>query len=470
MYIWHTITIILSICSWKALADTPANCTFEDIRGYWLFEESEPINDRNEDCDRVTSYPRQVYIHLDYPNNATDKFGNRGKWTIIYNQGFEVIINYRRYFAFSQYHRDGNGVVSDCHKIKPGWSHDVLGNNWACYKGHKVNDWQNAALKSQQSKKHPNKPLYLESVNPKKTFSQQQVDEINSRQKLWKARVYSEFQSMTTDELIQMAGGKGSVIASRPKSAPVTEEVRKMADSLPKSFDWRDVNGVDYVSPVRNQGRCGSCYIFSSMAQLESRIRIATNNTQKPVFSPQEVLDCSQYSQGCSGGFPYLIGGKYAQDYGIVEESCYPYKGIEGMCNKHFNSTCKRRTYTVRYHYVGGYYGGCNEELMKLELVRNGPIAVAFEVYPDFYQYHSGVYVHSSDSIKAEAGFNPFELTNHAVVVVGYGVDEQTNEKYWIVKNSWGTHWGLGGYFKIRRGTDECGIESLAVAATPIPY
>lgn len=59
---------------------------------------------------------------------------------------------------------------------------------------------------------------------------------------------------------------------------------------------------------------------------------------------------------------------------------------------------------------------------------------------------------------------------NHAVLLVGYGVDNQTEEKYWIVKNSWGENWGENGYFRIRRGTDECGIESLAVEAFPIPY
>lgn len=62
--------------------------------------------------------------------------------------------------------------------------------------------------------------------------------------------------------------------------------------------------------------------------------------------------------------------------------------------------------------------------------------------------------------------FNPFQITNHAVLVVGYGVDQNTGVKYWIVKNSWGSTWGEEGYFKIRRGTDEVGIESMAVAAT----
>lgn len=61
------------------------------------------------------------------------------------------------------------------------------------------------------------------------------------------------------------------------------------------------------------------------------------------------------------------------------------------------------------------------------------------------------------------------QITNHAVLVVGFGTDTKTREPYWIVKNSWGPEWGENGYFRIRRGTDECGIESLAVESTPIP-
>ena len=64
--------------------------------------------------------------------------------------------------------------------------------------------------------------------------------------------------------------------------------------------------------------------------------------------------------------------------------------------------------------------------------------------------------------------FNPFEITNHVVLVVGYGADKKTEEKFWIVKNSWGEDWGESGYFRIRRGTDECSIESIAVLAEPV--
>lgn len=233
----------------------------------------------------------------------------------------------------------------------------------------------------------------------------------------------------------------------------------KKYQNLPPAFDWRNINGLNFVSPVRNQASCGSCYAFATMGMLESRIRVATQLRQTPILSPQQIVSCSNYSQGCDGGFPYLIAGKYGQDFGIVEEADYPYTGTDSPCTL---KDSYYRYYTQEYHYVGGFYGGCNEALMKYELLMGGPLAVAFEVYDDFLHYGGGIYHHTGLQDK----FNPFQLTNHAVLLVGYG--ESNGEKYWIVKNSWGTSWGENGYFRIRRGTNECAIESIAVVAHPI--
>lgn len=82
-------------------------------------------------------------------------------------------------------------------------------------------------------------------------------------------------------------GGPGSVMTSPPRPAPATPEQRARVSLLPENFDWRDVNGVNYVAPVRDQASCGSCYTFASMAQLESRVRIATHNARQDVFSTQ---------------------------------------------------------------------------------------------------------------------------------------------------------------------------------------
>ena len=90
--------------------------------------------------------------------------------------------------------------------------------------------------------------------------------------------------------------------------------------------------------------------------------RIQSDGKVQKRFSPQEVVSCSQYSQKCSGGFPYLVG-KYAEDFGVVEESCYPYEGVDSEC-KDLDSSCERY-YARGYQYIGGYYGACSEEKMR---------------------------------------------------------------------------------------------------------
>ncbi|XP_029458150.1 dipeptidyl peptidase 1 isoform X2 [Rhinatrema bivittatum] len=355
------------------------------------------------------------------------------------------------------YKKEGQNVTSYCHETLPGWVHDVLGRNWACFIGQKVSPApSHVSVNTVSVYKHwegLSRRPYLYNLD----F----VNAINSVQKSWTATRYKEYELYTLEEVHRRAGGRNSRVPRRPKPAPFTSEKVDLS-GMPETWDWRNVKGVNYVSPIRNQGSCGSCYSFATMGMLEARIRIRTNNTQKPIFSAQQVVSCSEYSQGCDGGFPYLIAGKYIQDFGIVEEECFPYLGRDSPCT--LKSDCFRY-YTSEYHYVGGFYGGCNEALMKFELVRHGPLAVAFEVYDDFLHYQGGIYHHTG----LRDPFNPFELTNHAVLLVGYGRDPDTNENYWLIKNSWGTSWGEEGYFRIRRGTDECAVESIALAAYPIP-
>jgi len=431
--------------------DTPANCTFEDIRGSWIFYETERNGDNTIDCynDKMSNV-QKVKIELLKPNMAVDEYGNKGHWTLIYNQGFEVIVNQRVYFAFSHYIENGSEVTSICDRTLVGWSHDVLSHNWACFKGKRV--------EVAEPKTHIQSSINLKGIHQN---NKKLIDSINLQQKSWSASSYSWMEGMSHEDLMKMRGGIKSKIHARPSTAAASPFVRRQAEFLPAAWDWRNVSGVNYVPPVRNQGACGSCYAFSSMGMIESRIRVATKNQVTITLSPQDIVSCSGYSQGCDGGFPYLIAGKYGHDFGLIPEECNPYTGKDSTCPM---KSCSR-TYVAKYRYVGGYYGACNEELMKMSLVQNGPLSVSFEVYPDFMHYAGGVYHHTGLLEK----FNPFELTNHAVLLVGYGTDAKTGEDYWLVKNSWGTGWGEGGYFRIRRGVDECGIESIAVEAMPIP-
>jgi len=133
------------------------------------------------------------------------------------------------------------------------------------------------------------------------------------------------------------------------------------------------------------------------------------------------------------------------------------------------DATCSRRYYVNDYHYIGGYYGACNEVDMMKEIHQNGPIIVAFQAPGSLFYYTDGIF-HGPKSEWTEdnhvPGLNIWEQTNHAVVGIGWG--EEKGNKYWIMKNTWGASWGEAGYFRIARGVDECGIESMSVAGNVI--
>lgn len=213
-------TAVLVLCAviGHALCDTPANCTYEDIQGYWLFEESPRDGTRRENCDTVPTNRHRVYLRLDYPNVAIDKYNNIGEWTVIYNQGFEVNINYRKYFAFSAYTGTGNEAVSFCNETLPGWSHDVLGHNWACFKGAKVKSWpSNDDVTLQKYTSKPKtyvlNPLLFEIVDIASFLNEDFVSKINQNARSeWTATLYPEFKGKSTQDLIRMAGGVNSQI------------------------------------------------------------------------------------------------------------------------------------------------------------------------------------------------------------------------------------------------------------------
>jgi cathepsin B len=123
---------------------------------------------------------------------------------------------------------------------------------------------------------------------------------------------------------------------------------------------------------------------------------------------------------------------------------------------------------------VGGYKWQATEQLMKEELMANGPMAVSMFVFDDFHAYAGGVYTHSfTEAAGLEDQNNKFMQTNHAVLMVGWGVTDDANQTpYWIVKNSWGPTWGESGYFRILRGLPEpggeCAIETTPFSAIPI--
>ena len=185
-----------------------------------------------------------------------------------------------------------------------------------------------------------------------------------------------------------------------------------------------------YTMPVRNQGSCGSCWAFATMAIIEGNWNIKkTRLTQH--LSTQQLVDCDTGNGGCNGGW-YTNALRFFYTRYAAYESTYPYKAVRGTCQviaPDQLSPVKLTSYTYAYT-PDTVYG----------LAQQGPIAVSVFVDASWYSYKGGIYNASCTNASV----------NHAVDVVGYGIDSTTTEEYWIIRNSWGLTWGILGhmYFK----------------------
>ena len=207
-------------------------------------------------------------------------------------------------------------------------------------------------------------------------------------------------------------------------------------DELPKKVDWREKGAV---TPVKNQGQCGSCWAFSATGSLEGRYFV--KNHELKSFSEQQLVDCTRSygNYGCAGG---MVDNSedYWEDTKAEVETGYPYEGKDDSC---FDDWDKGVAHVSNYHYIKQY---SVEGLMTA--LQSGPVSVHVEAdKPVFSQYSGGV-LDSKD-----CGTN----LDHAVLAVGYDVDGG----YWIVKNSWGDQWGENGYLRIAMEGNICGITSM---------
>jgi C1A family cysteine protease len=205
------------------------------------------------------------------------------------------------------------------------------------------------------------------------------------------------------------------------------------------SVDWRDEHKV---TSIKNQGSCGSCWAFSSVGATESAWAIKHNMLSN--LSEQELIDCSSLNHGCQGGSMDLAF-QYIMNNGLCTNLSYPYIANNSTC---MINQCEPIVHISNYSDV---YPN-NETLLKSSVAIQ-PVSVAIQANKrSFQMYQSGIYNDPSCGYQLD----------HGVLVVGYGYDEQYDMKYWIIKNSWGPHWGENGYIRILRDSNDtrglCGI------------
>jgi len=264
----------------------------------------------------------------------------------------------------------------------------------------------------------------------------------------------NEFADMTADEF-----GATHMGLKKPEKIwgdfPYLGQHKYSGATLPTSVDWSSKGAV---TPIKNQGQCGSCWSFSTTGSLEGAWEIATGKLVS--LSEQQFVDCSASfgNQGCNGG---LMDNafKYAEQNAICTEESYPYKAKSGTCEA---STC---TTGLPKGGVTGFKDVKPQDLQSMEeAVAQQPVSIAIEADQSVFQlYHSGV-------LTATCGTK----LDHGVLAVGYGTLSGTD--YWKVKNSWGATWGNEGYILLAKGKDaagECGIKMQpsypVVSGTPGP-
>jgi len=249
----------------------------------------------------------------------------------------------------------------------------------------------------------------------------------------------TKFSDLEPQEFKNLYIGERSGAAHQKKKS-----IHIPAAPIPTSFDWSSKGAV---SPVKDQGQCGSCWAFSATEAIESAWFLYSTNHTLPILSPQQIVDCDTVDQGCNGGDTTTAYQYVMSAGGLDTEASYPYTAEDGTCAfqpKFVAAKISNWTYITNNE---------NETEMQLGLLAKGPLSVCVDA-TSWQFYVLGVITDlcpsSSDSL------------DHCVMVTGY------NEKYvnwnglvydiWMVRNSWGTDWGYDGYIWVERGYNLCGI------------
>ncbi|GAB4852247.1 hypothetical protein Ancab_016439 [Ancistrocladus abbreviatus] len=267
------------------------------------------------------------------------------------------------------------------------------------------------------------------------------IDDHNSQNRNYKLGL-NRFADLTNDEYRSMYLGTRLGAGGRLGGRTVKIGNRyafQAGDSLPDSIDWREKGAV---APVKDQGSCGSCWAFSTIAAVEGINKIVTGDLIS--LSEQELVDCdTTYNDGCNGGLMDYAFEFIINNGGIDSEDDYPYTALDGRCDQYRKNA---KVVTIdEYEDVPP-----NDEKSLQKAVANQPVSVAIEGGGrDFQLYESGIFTGKCGA-----------ALDHGVAAVGYGSENGVD--YWIVRNSWGPSWGEDGYIRMERNIDgsngKCGI------------
>jgi len=247
----------------------------------------------------------------------------------------------------------------------------------------------------------------------------------------------TQFADMTIAEF------REKVLMRPPPLGPKTPVAAPINNTgAPQSFDWRSRGNV--VTPVYNQGQCGSCWAFSATENVESRWALAGHTLTQ--LSMQQVVSCDTTDYGCGGGWPYnayqyLIGAGGQESY-----AAYPYTAENTPCSFQSQYIVARPT---SWTYVTNSQ---DEGQMVNYLVANGPLSVCVDA-SNWSFYTGGVYPASSCTTSID----------HCVDAIGYNL--AGGSPYWIIRNSWGTGWGINGYMQLQYGADACAVAQVVTSA-----